>query len=566
MKGLDLSRLKKVSSDEKSTTFKHANGHVLKIAHSALSPKMRGELEKLPMHGQKMAKGGAVKRYADGADVEAPADDDSDDQSQQDQPPVNININSGPQPNPQPTGQQEMGPPATPAQYQPGVSEPGPVATTGLNPNNQVDENEVPPQNRAPAASAPKQTDNIQTSQSSIPNQSDQSFTPADLTKTKDYQDAYNAYKQSHLKQFAQEDAATAHDLTSGHITPETYGDLFSKKDTLGKVGTLFGLLLSGAGSGLSHQPNAVFSMMNNEIQNDLEAQKTSKSNAQNLIRLNQQNEMTKAQVNSLNQESAIKADMYARTQANRIAFHKMVTNVDRLPVGSPQRQQGESVLASMNQAVNSENFDIMDKAASAAALFNLGNQSDQGSNPEQNFQRTQTAMRVGGQEKYAQDREAKHIPGFQGQASESLSPAEKDELTKKANFDKQLGRFTDWAKTHNNTDPADIATVNQGKTLARMLQNSYRESSLGTVFKAAEAPLLNQTIPEEPSKFLNQYRVVPQLETLRKENASQLNDEAVSKGFKGYQSAQASSAPQYKVVNGVKYMRGPNGEAIKAK
>ena len=62
------------------------------------------------------------------------------------------------------------------------------------------------------------------------------------------------------------ESDAWAQDLANGHIEPKTYHDLYAKKDTLGKIGTLFGLLVSGAGAGLSHQPNAVMELMNKEI------------------------------------------------------------------------------------------------------------------------------------------------------------------------------------------------------------------------------------------------------------------------------------------------------------
>lgn len=96
------------------------------------------------------------------------------------------------------------------------------------------------------------------------------------------------------------EDALYAQDLKRGHIKPETMADLFAKKDTLGKVSTLFGLLLAGAGSGLTGQPNAVLEMMKNEINNDFQAQRESNANAQNWLRLSQQHEMQKAHIQQM--------------------------------------------------------------------------------------------------------------------------------------------------------------------------------------------------------------------------------------------------------------------------
>lgn len=68
-------------------------------------------------------------------------------------------------------------------------------------------------------------------------------------------------------------------DATAGLIKPKTYQDLYNDKNTLGKIGMLFGLMVSGAGSGLAHQPNALMEMMNKELERDFEAQKASKEN-----------------------------------------------------------------------------------------------------------------------------------------------------------------------------------------------------------------------------------------------------------------------------------------------
>ena len=48
MKGLNIKDFKKVSSDGKTTTMKNKHGHEIKLAHKALSPEMRKQLEDLP--------------------------------------------------------------------------------------------------------------------------------------------------------------------------------------------------------------------------------------------------------------------------------------------------------------------------------------------------------------------------------------------------------------------------------------------------------------------------------------------------------------------------------------
>ena len=90
------------------------------------------------------------------------------------------------------------------------------------------------------------------------------------------------ATPQEEAQKLTQDNINFSRDLRFGHVKPQTYGDLFGKKETLGKAGTLFGLLLSGVGSGLTGQPNAVLSMMDKEIERDFEAQKTDQANKQN--------------------------------------------------------------------------------------------------------------------------------------------------------------------------------------------------------------------------------------------------------------------------------------------
>src|SRR4051812_25269584 len=57
---LDTRKFKKVSSDKHTTTLQHEDGHQIRIMHSALSPKIRGQLAELPSHELKMADGGKV--------------------------------------------------------------------------------------------------------------------------------------------------------------------------------------------------------------------------------------------------------------------------------------------------------------------------------------------------------------------------------------------------------------------------------------------------------------------------------------------------------------------------
>lgn len=114
-------------------------------------------------------------------------------------------------------------------------------------------------------------------------------------------------------------------DLAMGHVKPETYQSLFAKKDTLGKIGTLFGLLVSGAGAGLTHQPNAVLEMMNKEIMNDFDAQKNTQAGAQNWYQLSKAHELQRAQMEQMGVQN-----IATLTQASKVPaeIQQMEANV----------------------------------------------------------------------------------------------------------------------------------------------------------------------------------------------------------------------------------------------
>lgn len=514
MKGLDFKNFKKVKEDQKSAYLKHPKGHEIKIAKSGLSPSLREQLAKLPM----------PKKMAEGGD---PGDDTQDTEAL-------------------------------------AAADPQPAAPVDRSPAGALD-----PQSPAPATDSPDFV-------------GPPSPDPGPSAIQDHSQDVVGAPGASPVQDTAQqlkaEDVAWHNDLQNGHITPETYSDLFAKKDTLGKIGTLFGLMVSGAGSGMSHQPNAVLEMMNKQIKNDLDAQVQSKTNAENYIKLNQQQQfqnaqieqmqktgqLTEAQARAATTDSNLKSYALSQMQMNRAALHKLTTDVSKLPPGSPQRQQAESSLALMYNAVNNENFSIADRAAGASMLTKFG--TGNGSDPEQQFQQNDRALKMSGNEPIAKDMESKHFPGIKGQSSLPLSDDDRTQINSGITFQKQLQRFQDWTKTHSgDLSPSD---KNEGQALAAGLQGAYRQATHGGVYKSGEQDFISNIIDSDPTKFFNKIRVMPQLAAVQKDAAAQLDQLAKSKGFSGYSGVQSSgsSSPQYKTVNGVTYMRGPKGEAIKVK
>jgi hypothetical protein len=359
------------------------------------------------------------------------------------------------------------------------------------------------------------------------------------------------------------EDAQVKADINSGAIKPETYADIFNNKSTLGKIGSIFGFLLSGAGSGLAHQSNAFLGMMDNQIKNDLALQTSNQSNRQNLLKINQQNLANNAHIN-LTDEQANQIGLANEYMAkNRVAFDSLTKKVMSYPEGSPLRVQGEQVLTMMSPMIDKQNYSIASKAALASALNNQVNGKGGSS---QNTTAMKSGLMGPEMKEVGEDVESKSMPGFSGRAAAPMQPGEKDELRKGAEFTSAMNDLTSWVQAHPNGAIPGSPEDQRGRALAGIVQGKFREATNGGVYKSGEQDFINKLVPEDPSKSFNAYRVLPRVQAVQKEMLNQLNAKARGYGFKGYSGGQTQnqgSSQQIKTVNGKKYKRGPNGEAI---
>ena len=158
-------------------------------------------------------------------------------------------------------------------------------------------------------------------------------------------------------QQMLQHQIQVAQDVASGAIKPKTLNDYWNSKDTTGKIGTAFGLMLSSIGSGLTHQPNALLDFINKQIQNDFESQKENKTGAQNFLNNVYQHELNQAHEKLLTAQAAqipitnekihaelgnIKADTQLKTLNNAMAYKKiqMLNDLDNVTQSLPPAQQ----------------------------------------------------------------------------------------------------------------------------------------------------------------------------------------------------------------------------------
>ena len=508
------SGFKKVHEDGEKAILKHKNGSELKIAKHTLSAQHLDSLKKLPLY---KAEAGYINN-PDEEPTPQPAPMPT-------QAPVTINIApSAPQPapvaqqQPAPVPQATPGPNAEvpqPQQTLAPVPEPMPEQSQGASaePQPVVDEQPQAPQRQITQAAPPPDPKAIE------------------------------------MQQYVATDQAFTNDLNNGHIKPKTYSDLFADKSTIGKIGTLFGLLVSGAGSGLSHQPNAVLEMMNQEIKRDLEGQIKSKENALNYLRVNQAQQAQKSLIRAteagakLNEaEAGQKAFALSQMQMNRAALHSLVQQNQKLPPGSPARKAGDQMLAMMFQAINNENFSIADRAAAAQSLLGMG---ESGSD----YAQQSKALEMSGNEKLRDYQDKRYVPGF-GHASIEVPGDVRQDLIAKREYDQAARNYIAFAKKHQanwaNLNPAQrLAIARQGGVMGKELAGKYRIKTKGGVYKEGEKEYIAGIIPENAVSWQASFNQIPKIEQTLENNSADINNIAKSYEFKGANSKPSQGEKQ---------------------
>lgn len=391
MKGLDYKHFKKIASDKNTTTLKHKDGHELRIAHYKLSDEHRGALERLPM-----AKGGEVRRYAEGERVEKPKEfEPGRDYSKESLPgdqnselvpklepqpevPATVDVGMGSVPNPAST-------PSNIAQVAPGsIGEPTPPSTPQA------------PQPTAPEAiSAPAQAQSVT---SLAPSQAPAPAIPQ--AEEKAAAEDFRAESTAKTPDDARLDAAGFMDnerkefrqaLSLGHIQPKTYRDYFNDQSTLGKIGAVFGMFLGGVGGGLTGHPNAYMEAMDKLIQRDLDAQEKSNVNAHNWYQARIRNMEALNGGRKLTLEEKAQARTMAEADGIDAAMHHLVLKSRGNP-SDPEVAKANAALAVMFPIANQKIKNSADIAASAIAYAK--------SNPLQNL----TGAQKEADQQYAKD------------------------------------------------------------------------------------------------------------------------------------------------------------------
>lgn len=615
---MNMSKFRKVSSDKESSTFKHEDGHEMRVLHKVLSPKMRADIAAMPIHkdvaekpatkGSPMAprikmaqggsayvdivdseyapskkadspehsgegytskplhseppenandskyksqveafnakmnvpvhaKGGEVKKYAEGGSTSA---QDSPDQIAQDasaaQGPVHITINSGPQP----AAQSAPAPQQAGVGLPPGVSiadlygvptsggmgvvspasavSPGPEGATAVipgtdNPNFQgaAPEKEPPAQISQPtlsqAAEAPAEpaqvpgyiSQGLQSQLQGLQTQYGAEKQAAEgkaaaLEQAQQTQNLDTSAFDNHINGLMQERQAVLEDLKNSKIDPKHF---WNSKDTMGKIGTVLGLMIGGIGG----PNNDVSRFIDQQISQDIDAQKANLDNKRSVLgALRDQFQDIKSASDFhrviLNDQVAHAIDLASAKASSPAALAAL-----QMKKGQLLRESG--VLMAQIGAQQTLNTPGVSPGAAEKALNTL-------------------RMMDPAKAKEAQER---YVPGV-GVASVPVSEATRNTLVARKLLNDNLGKLIELSNKFGGslqgiTDPR---IRSEAEALTRQVQDGYRRANEQGVFKESEAKFVNGVIGDSPTSLFAKFTKVPGYKNAREINQANLN------------------------------------------
>lgn len=536
MKGLDLRRFKKVHSDEHCSTFRDSAGHELKVAHKPLTAARRKQLDAIPTY----ADGGEVKEEKSGwDDFTKDFGEASKQVFGEEAPPQQSGIdfasryNAPPEPvrNVAESDKKLSISPEERAGLDAVRASEGPLPTdsdqpiTGPSPAS-LSEATLAPAPSAPVQSFPGMDPNQMVNQYTAGvNQEAQALGQQGRQEANILGEQVNAQQklmndwQQHSQNLMGEVDALMKDYRAQHINPKHYMENMSSGQ---KVMTAIGLLMGGMGSGLAGGENPAAKFLDDQIARDIKAQEANLGKTENLLSFNMKQfgnlkdalTMTEAMQKGLyaakiEQAAAMSKDPIAKARGMQMAAKfkaEILPNITKLAQG----QVNQRVLSDPNASPMTKVM-ALPQGIRDNALKELGEYSE----IKTNLSQVGPVMRE----------------AFKNttMGEKTLNPIQAEQRKKVA-----FAQLFPIAKS--------IAGERMTDADARALIEPYLPSmttnkqTLEQNIKKLEEQLLAKAKGKTP--ILSEYGIVPQLK----------------------------GAPRYKTVKGVKYMEGPNGEAIPVK
>lgn len=531
MKNIQLNKPKKIHSDKDITIFRDRNGHEIRVAHAALSPKMLKELQSLPMHDEK------PKKMASGGD---PSDD-------------TIPIGSaGSMPSPEELEENETSqaqlqanermaaaenlPYGMDMQYGTGA----PIGSGDSLPSGAMSDQSIPV--NIPGVSGQTQQAEAGPSPASVSgSDEDQSEDESENENIPPPEQQPNPVPQTPLQSVIstpldantiantlnQQNAQLYKDFSSGKIQPKTLSSIWSTKDdgtprgTLSKIGMFFSMLASGMGSGLTHQPNQLLAAMQKQIDNDLQAQQNTKTNQLNAWNMANQHAQTLSTINlqtlqgKLAQAQAQNQPILAQQYQSEIELNKknaqlVGTNNARALLWLGALQQAENLTQKSPPGPMKNQMAAAHQALGQYAQADMMKNSQQtGAQIESAWnQRNMLLSAMPETQGIAQWQAERHIPGQSNYTSVPVTPQDRQSLAGMQALDSQIDAIQGFIGNHP-LGELTPAQVQRGKQMAAEIVPLYSQS-LGGDLSQGRTEWLSQQIKDNPAGLFSQLAGAP--------------------------------------------------------
>lgn len=278
----------------------------------------------------------------------------------------------------------------------------------------------------------------------------------------------------------------TIQDIKDNHISPENYWKDHSK------LATGIGIILAGFNP--TSNPNAAIDNLHKMMDQNLRAQEADLGRKNNMLsayyhqfgNLKDATEMTRLTqagivADKLEQAAATATTPMAKAAALKASGQIKADYAPRFQAFGMQ----QAVMKAANSGNVADNEANLDRMIAQTHLLN----------PE--LGKTMSAARVQG---YGMTRNLSPVP-------EEI----KRKLEASAQLDMTAKDLLQFAKTHTTLNPLS-ADYNTGVQKVLNLQNQYRESDIGGIFKQGDQPLLDKISPENPAGVNKSWSTIPKL------------------------------------------------------
>jgi hypothetical protein len=333
-------------------------------------------------------------------------------------------------------------------------------------------------------------------------------------------------------------------EVEKGNIDPHQWWD---QKSTGSKILTAIGMLFGGAGVGVSGHPELASQAINTAVNRDIDAQKTNLQNKQTLLGkyMDMYNNLPQAE------------------NAARLTMNAGIEGLINRQASKLNSQNAVNIATATNAKRRMDLLPQMEGLAKGQAMTQMygglnqpQGQGNQGpTDVESQYQNQMQKMRILNPD-LGKDMENKYLPGV-GISRVPVPDKLREELAARADLSDKLAKLELFSKQHSGT-VMDRAAINEGTTLARNAQDSYRRANAQGVFREAEKDFVEKSINSDPTSFLAKYRALPGYQTTRKLNNDTIKQFYHAYGIRPFQSQ--GSQGQTATMNGITYRKVPGG------